>query len=182
MKRHPYIVRGLLLAAFLFSLQTGSAALNAYLELKLNGNDIAGDTTVVSIGGVDVSDHIECIAFNHEVFTSGASRATHGPIKFVKRVDKSSPLLYQGFGQNMNADVKFRFFRNNPDDGSTEHYYTITLQNARIASIRHWFPNTTDSVGASLPQMEEVSFTYQSITIIHEISATETTLDVSTAQ
>jgi len=180
MKRHPFIVCGLILIALLGSLQTGSTALNAYLELQLNGTAIAGDTTVVSMGGVDVSDHIECIAFNHEVFVTGtSSRRTHGPIKIVKRVDKSSPLLYMGFGQNQSAELTFRFFRLNPDEGTTEHYYTITLQNARIAGIRHWFPNTTDPAGANLPQMEEVSFIYQTITITHEIGGTEVTLNVA---
>ena len=60
----------------------------------------------------------------------------------------------------------------------TEHDHTITLTNVRISGIRHWFPNTTDTIGSFLPQMVEVNFTDQNITIKHELSGTETSMGV----
>jgi type VI secretion system Hcp family effector len=146
-----------------------TAAPNAYLELTLNGLDIEGEPLVSAMGGTDVSDQIECLAFNHEVFLSG-TRRTHGPIKFVKRVDKSSVLLMKGFDFNENGTARFRFFRQNATTGETEHFYTVELTNVRVSAIRTWFPNTLDPAAASYPYMEEVSLTYTGITITHEIA------------
>ncbi len=172
-------IRTVIVLAGLLVLQPCHGAFNSYLTLTLNGEDVAGESTLQEIGGVDVSGSIECVAFNHEVFASGGGRKTHGPVKIVKRVDKSSPLLYQGFDQNQTATAAFKFFRLNSDSGETEHHYTITLVNARISSIRHWFPNTLDPAGAALPQMEEISFIYQSIIITSETGSTEYQMDAN---
>lgn len=165
----------------LLFVQTSLGAFNAYLELTINGSAVDGESSLNNMGGIDVSRSIECIAFNHEMFATGDAKQNrvHGPIKFVKRVDKSSPQLYQGFNDNAPADATFRFFRTDPNSGVTQHYYTINLTNARITGIRHWFPNTTDTIGSFLPQMEEITFTYETITIIHELSSSETSITVT---
>ena len=79
----------LLLVISLLSLPLPArAALNAYAALQANGNEITGQTSVLTIGGVDVSDgHIECVAANHEIFRASAqtSALTHTSFKIVKR-------------------------------------------------------------------------------------------------
>ncbi|HAV64965.1 MAG TPA: type VI secretion system tube protein Hcp [Verrucomicrobiales bacterium] len=165
----------MLLGALLTGANAWSAQ-NAYLSLKANGADVAGESSVASVGGVIVQDHIECIAFNHEVFADG-SRRIHGPIKIVKRVDKSSPLLYKAFGNNEVIEGTFRFFRHNPDTSQLEHYFTIEIAQGHVSAIRHWFPNTADPASADYPQMEEISFTYATIYFAHEIAFTETSLN-----
>jgi type VI secretion system secreted protein Hcp len=181
MNRLLKLMPALALLSLLWLPPSAGAAMNAYLELELNGSDVIGESQVTAIGGIDVAGHLECIGFNHEMFLAGAARPTHGPVKFIKRVDAASPLLYLGWGNNQPGEATFRFFRKNSDDGTTEHYFTIRLEQVRIAGIRHWFPNTTDPVGAELPQMEEISLTYSNITVTHEIANTEATLNVNTA-
>lgn len=181
------LTKSMLLACALlgwFVLPAG-AALNVYLELTLNGIAIEGEPATVSVGGVDVSTHIECFAAEHEMFKSSSggvgSRIQHGPFKITKAVDKASPLLAQGLALNQTGSAKFRFFRNDPDTGETVHYYTVELKNVQIASIRTWSPSTKDPAALSLPYLEEIQFTYTEITIRHEVASTETVIDLTTS-
>jgi type VI secretion system Hcp family effector len=171
-KRALFAGRAVLLFLLLgFFVVPAHAAFNSYAQLTLNGSSLDGDTTIHSIGGIDVSSgHIECYAVNHEIYAGSSGRATHTPFKIIKRVDKASPNLYQALAQNQVVAGTIKHFRTNAEDGSTELYFTIELVGARVSAIRHWSPNTLDPVGAAYPHMEEVSFTYQSI-IITEVKA-----------
>jgi type VI secretion system secreted protein Hcp len=186
----PRLLAPLVLGAvFLCLLQTpASAALNAYAALVFNGTSIDGETTMNQIGEVDVSnDHVEIHAVNHEAFmaigSSGQTtgRLNHAPLKFVKRIDKSSPLIQQAMSQNHVVQGAFKFFRNNPDTGVVEHFYTIELQQARISGVRSWSPNNLDAAASTFPFMEEVSIIYNQIRFRHEIAGTEHVIDVNTS-
>lgn len=169
---------GLFLAFNVFA-PAAVGAENAYLELEANGEVIEGEPSRPEIGGMDVSTQIECLAFNHEVFRATGGQAVQGPVKIVKVVDKSSPLLYQALSQNQNITATFNFFQRDRDLGSIENHYRIELANARISGIRHWFPNRLDPASITYPQMEEISFTYQTITITHLNSGTTTVMSLT---
>lgn len=174
----------LLLSAVLVfgSIAPATAALNAYAELTLNGTALSGDTTMASIGGVDVSTgHIECFGVHHEMFKAAnhSAQTTHAPFKLIKRVDKASPLLYQALAQNQNVAGTIKYFRTSPEDGSTQLYFTITFSQARVNAIRHWSPNNLDAATSQYPQMEEVSISYNTITFTETLANVEAEISVN---
>jgi len=67
-------------------------------------------------------------------------------------------------------DVKFEFQRTNAN-GEEEIYYTITLTNARVASIHQFTNDELPAAGApkgksfDTMELEEVSFSFQKIEI-----------------
>lgn len=161
-------LRGAALTAFVLSAVAAIAAENVYLNLKANGSDIQGESTVTSMGR---ANSIECMAFEFavEINRTGATatgRRTYEPIRFVKRIDKSSPLLYKALTQNEVVEGKFRFFRPSPNDGTTQHFYTIEFKNGRIASVRNLVDNLARP---NLAPTEEVTIVFQSITWTYEI-------------
>lgn len=163
------LIRGAALTALFTFAALGFAAENVYLSLKANGNDIQGESTVTSQGRANT---IECMAFEFavEISRAGATatgRRTYEPIRFVKRIDKSTPLLYKALTQNEVVEGKFRFFRPSPTgDGTTQHFYTIEFKNGRIASVRNSVDNLSHPNQAPT---EEVTIVFQSITWTYEI-------------
>lgn len=76
----------------------------------------------------------------------------HKPITITKRIDRSTPLLYNAMVNNENlTNVAFLFYRTGRE-GLTEQYYTVELVNASISEIR---PAGRD--------VENISFCYQKI-------------------
>jgi type VI secretion system secreted protein Hcp len=139
-----------------------------HLWLKANGVDIQGDSTVTSMGRENT---IECLKFEHTVQTpreTGSGMATgkrvHSPITITKRYDRSTPLLYKALAQNEKIDATIKFYRPNPTgDGTTEQFFTIELKNGRISSIKSLLPYVLDPNTSMSPNLEEVSFVYQTI-------------------
>jgi len=109
-------------------------------------------------------------AFNHEVRIprdpqTGLStgKRIHNAYSVVKVFDKATPLLYQALctGEHLKT-VVLKWYRIDPT-GQEEHYFTHTLENAIIVSIRPWMLNCLDPKTESYTHMEEVSFTYAKI-------------------
>ena len=148
-------------------------AMNTYLFLEADGNAIQGDPLVQSVGGLEVEDSIEAMAFYHEVATATESttsstartsgRSSHGPISFVKRIDRSTPILLDAWANNRRIDGVIKFFRNNSDSGIVEKHYEITITNGRITSDRTEMMNNNFQEGAAVPVLERVSITYETI-------------------
>lgn len=140
-------------------------AMTVHLFLKANGQDIKGDSTIESL---DRADSIECLSFSDSVRTAreastgmATGERTYEPIRVVKRIDKSSPLLAKALCDNEVIEAEFRFYRPNPaGDGTTQHYFTIVIQQARIASITRVSPDVIDPASANTPASEEVSFVF----------------------
>lgn len=134
-----------------------------HLFLKANGQVIAGDSFPPE-AGKERQGSIELLGYEHSVITAreaGSGLATgrrqYQPLLIRKRIDKASPLLMKALSQNQVVEAELRFYRPNPTgDGTTEHYYTIKLTNARIASVEH-------ASDASSPPMEEVTFVFHTI-------------------
>jgi type VI secretion system secreted protein Hcp len=146
---------------------------NVYLFLKASGNDIPGDSTVSSDGR---ENSIECLEYRDAVMvpteaSSGlaAGRRSYEPIKILKRLDRSTPLIFKALCNNETIEATFRFFRPNPTgDGTSQHFFTVEIQQASISQIERVNPNTIQGVTATEPAYEEVSFVFGSIRTCYE--------------
>ena len=119
-----------------------------------NQGQIQGSCTAAGLEGT-----IGVIGFIHEVVSprdaaSGlpTGKRQHSPVTITKRIDKSTPLLYQSFVNNENmSDFVLRFYHKSYG-GTVRNYYEVRLTNARICGIKH-----LDT------EREQVSFVYQKI-------------------
>ena len=145
-----------------------------HLSLQIDGNDIEGESTIASL---DREGTIECVSFFYELNTpretaTGAltGRRQHGPLTFVKRIDKTTPLVLKALAQNEPISGIFRFYRPNPDGaGTEEHYYSILFENSFVATVRQEQSNILYPETAGLPVMERISFVFRDITWTYEI-------------
>ncbi len=148
------------------AVQASFAAETVHLTLVgKNQGWIKGESTQVSLGRENT---IECVAYTQMVVmepdpkTGAAGEVRdHFPITILKRLDKSSPLLYRAWRTGEPCTATFRFFRPNPTgDGTTQQYFTVVLRGARISGLRREVPNTFEPATSTLPVVERVSFTY----------------------
>ena len=156
-------------------------ALNTFASFTLAGTALAGDVTMSTIGGVDVSaDHIEIyeVKFGTRVGTEGqAHRASSHrrilPVRIMKRMDATTPTLYQGLKQNQRLDGDIKIFDNDPDSGETRHRFTVRLTQARILSIESCTPDAFDADESNRPAYEVVELVPHTIDYVDEINSTE---------
>jgi len=140
-------------------------AMTVHLYLTANGTKIDGDSTILSM---DREDSIECLSFEDSVRTAreassgmASGERTYEPLRVVKRIDKSSPLLAKALCDNEVIEATFKFFRPNPaGDGTTEQFFTVEIQEGRIASVVRVSPDTIDPASANAPPTEEVTFVF----------------------
>jgi type VI secretion system secreted protein Hcp len=137
----------------------------------------------ITEGACDIQsreDTCLCQALEHKVSIPSdrqtglpTGKRVHGPLKITKVFDKASPKIFQALvtGEQM-SDVVFKFYRIDPT-GIEQHYYTIKLANAIIVSVDPWVPNCLDPVKESFTHMEDVSFTYRTITWTWEVDGIE---------
>jgi type VI secretion system secreted protein Hcp len=148
------------------------AAQTVHIKLRINGTDIQGESTISSL---DRADTIEASSAGFNVFTptdsTGAStgRRVYRPFTVLKRIDKSTPLLFKALVQNELVDrLEAMYFR--PDtsgSGAEEKFMTIVLENGRISSIVQTSEDAIVAGQNAPPVMELVSFNFQSITITY---------------
>lgn len=119
-------------------------------------------------------------AFDHAVTIpsdpqTGAptGKRVHGPLTITKVFDKASPKLYQGLvsGEHM-TEVTINWYRISPS-GTEEHYFTHKLEDAIIVAMKPHMPNCLIPATSHLQHMEDVSFTYRSITWTWEVDGIE---------
>jgi type VI secretion system secreted protein Hcp len=166
MLRKSYIVVVLSLIAMFGA--SADAALNAYLTLKVNGDQIDGGVTQAGREG-----QMEIYGFSHTVVAprdaaSGlpTGKRQHLPVTITKPIDKATPLILQALVNNDVLEATLDFVRpdpNNPASGAEQHYYTIELTNANIAGIRQEMLNNKYTENSNLPVMEKITFTYQTV-------------------
>jgi type VI secretion system secreted protein Hcp len=172
--RHLVIAATLVVFSLAVPLQ---AAETVHLYLKINGADVRGESTQQSLGR---ADSIECVYYEHSIATASsqsavasekgtiAGRPQYKPITIRKRIDKSSPLLIQAIAQGQAVEGTFKFFRPNPTgDGTTEQFYTVEFKGGHVDSVKQYVPDTIDPKTASDPPMEEVTFSYSSVTFTY---------------
>jgi type VI secretion system secreted protein Hcp len=159
------------------------AAETVHLYLKINGAAVKGESTQSSLGR---QDSIECIYYEHSIgsasIAAGANREVargaprYNPIVIRKRIDKSSPLLIKAISDNQPVEGIFKFFRPNPTgDGTTQQFYTVRFEGGHVDSIKQYVPDTIDPATASDPPMEEVTFSYSSVSFTYTDGGTTST-------
>jgi type VI secretion system secreted protein Hcp len=147
---------------------------NVYLWLKANGTDIESDSTLgirEKIGSDDVAKAIECLTFTAGVNSAreagtamSTGTRTHDTMVITKRMDRSSPLIAKALCNNEAIECIFKFYRPNPTgDGTTQHFYTIELKQARVAFVRKAVQDTLDTATLGRPPTEEIGFAVHTI-------------------
>lgn len=168
MKFHKVLLAVVVLGvALLFIGDYGWAASPAYVEIQgeVQG-DIQGSCTLQGREG-----NIVAYSFGHNIASprdpaSGlpTGNRQHSPLKILKEIDQSSPLLYRALCNNERLNkVKIKFYRINPKTRLEELYFTIELENAAIAGMTPSFPTAFLSQNESYHHMETVAFVYQKI-------------------
>lgn len=148
-------------------------AMTVHLKLKANGEDIQGESMVTTLGREDT---IECFSFIYgvqsasETFSGTASGTrNYEPITIVKRIDKSTPRLWQALCQNHTVEGRFEFFRPSPaGDGTTEHFYTVEIAEGRVAGIDFSSPDAMGGAGQTEPPIEVIRFVYNNMIQTYE--------------
>ena len=150
-------------------------ALNGYLTVEgdRQGN-IEGDSQRSGYEGM-----MEIHGWSHEVSSPRdaatglpTGRRQHKPLTVTKPVDKASPLLMGALTTNENlSSVVLRCVAPSAD-GSEEQYYTIELVNATVSNIRQEQLNNKYPENMPHEVREHVSFAYQRIVWVHEVSST----------
>jgi len=142
-----------------------------HLFLTLNGEDVEGESSVASLGR---ENSIECYQFTYQVKSprdpasgQATGKRQHDPIVIVKRIDKSSPRLIKGLTRNEVAAGILKFYRPDPADGATEQFYTIEFKEGRVAGVREFVLDILDPAMATRPPLEEITFTFRSISWTH---------------
>ncbi|MFH1143579.1 MAG: type VI secretion system tube protein TssD [Candidatus Eisenbacteria bacterium] len=149
-----------------------------HLFLKSAGTAVEGDSTILSMGR---EGSIECLSFEDSVRTArerssgmASGERTYEPVRIVKRIDRSSPLLAKALCNNEVIEGLFKFYRPSPTgDGTTEQFFTVEIKKGRIASITRVSPDTIDPASASSPPTEEVTFVFGYIRWCYEPGGVE---------
>lgn len=128
------------------------------MHLSLNGVNqgaIHGSCTVPGRENtIVVTDYSHQVYIPRDVHTGlPTGQRIHGPLTITKYTDKATPKMMQALvtGERMSV-FELRYYRQ-LSDGSVQHYYTITLENAIIVDYEGKGPN-----------VEEFSFMYSKIT------------------
>ena len=116
-------------------------------------------------------DTIEVLEFDHCVYLpidrdDGTISGTrkHGAITVHKAFDKSSAELFKKVctGGTVNT-IEIKWYQTT-DAGVEEEYFSHTLENCRISSVRSYMHNVKDPTKETFVHQEEVSIRYEKIT------------------
>lgn len=141
-------------------------ALGGYLTLTgTKHGPIVGSVTQKGREG-----SIEVVSFFHEIVAprdpaSGrpTGKRMHKPFSITKPVDRSTPLLNDVLTNNENlTEVLLKLYRPTPT-GVEKLAFTVRLVNATISGIQLRMLNNRQQRYSRMPELEEVSFTYQRI-------------------
>jgi type VI secretion system secreted protein Hcp len=147
------------------------AELNAYMTVRgQHQGEIKGSAVQKGREG-----KIVVIAVDHSLVapTDAASgmatgRLQHKPLLISKEVDRASIGLHNALINNERlSEVSLQFWQPQMRGGlggSEAMYYSITLKNARVVSLRHVMPNNRDPALATRAAYEEVGLLYENIT------------------
>jgi type VI secretion system secreted protein Hcp len=137
--------------------------LPAYMDL---GSDIPGS---VQVKGRE--NQVEVLGFSHHVYMpsdvkDGTATGTrrHNSIRILKNFDKSSPKLYEYLCNGKKIPKIVIHWYMIDEMGQEKEYFTHTLENARIVSMKPWMPNVDDKATENYKHMEDVEIRYEKIT------------------
>lgn len=91
----------------------------------------------------------------------GRAEPEHGGLKILKPLDTASPLLAEACAKKKKvAKVDVEFTRDNPTDGATETYYSVSLEECRVVHVRPAM-GEDPAIAREYPHTEEVTFAYR---------------------
>ncbi|MBL8752716.1 MAG: type VI secretion system tube protein Hcp [Planctomycetes bacterium] len=156
-----------------------------YAILKLVGEnlgEVKGSARGASDSDSERKGKIVVLAYDHTVTAEATDKTdlggkagtpsdkrTHGLFTITKQVDRASPTLQKAAGTGeVFPTFVMQCFRVPPAGGGPkgvreEGHWKVVLKNARIASIKTYMLNVRVPKNSSLPEMEEVAFTYETI-------------------
>ena len=167
---------GVLLAAIALLLVAATPLMAAdNTSIRIEGETqgwIQGDSTISSL---DRENHIEGIEYHHLMeIPGGGTQINHQTVILTKRLDRSTPSLLRAMDNNEVLTVQIRFFRPDPQGGgTTQHYYTVLLEDARLISIEPLHGRTDLPDTANLAVTERLRFSYGRITYTWEPNGNE---------
>ena len=165
---------GLLIAMAVWLLRgSADAAQTVHLTLTVDGNAIEGESTIISLGRENT---IECSSFSYSISTPRESatgaltgRRQHRPVKIIKRIDKSDPLLFKALAlEEPVTEAVFRHYRPGAAGGAEEQFLTITLAGGFVSGYRLLSEDAVMGGPSAPPTMSEVEFVFQDFTITYE--------------
>jgi hypothetical protein len=162
-----------LLATLLLTLAASShAALNAYLQLTLEGETtpLTGDVTLSQIGGVDVTTgYIEIYETNLAIFSKG----TVEPLVFLKRLDQTTPTLARALVEGIGVSGSLLIFDNDPDSGETRLRFTVSFDEGDLEQSAIQQPDGFEPSVSNRPVLESIRIKPGSLKLTDEINMTE---------
>ena len=133
-----------------------------------------------SIGAFEKADHDEeayVLSLEHNVTLPTDDRTgqvtghpRHKYLRVKKFIDRSSPLLAGALVNPTDLEIEFEFYRQGSN--GSEHFYTITLEGAKIVDIRTDSPDIMDRENDNKVASEFITFSYSKIDWEHEICST----------
>jgi type VI secretion system secreted protein Hcp len=136
---------------------------NAHLTLKINGTAVAGESTSLSDGSIElhsVSWGVSC-AVDWQL-GSYTGRREYSAVSATKRICKATPLLFKALTTNQIVEGTIKFFRPTAaGDAVSENYYTLDFKAGRIESI-------SQGVGGSEVPTETIGFAFRSFTMTYD--------------
>jgi type VI secretion system secreted protein Hcp len=156
-----------------------------YLWLEIEGTPIKGE---VGRGAPVPAGSIECFSFhyglNHPVgpLIIGSSLAgspvqnrVHEPVRFHKRINKSTPHLLAALCERSPVTkAEFRFFRPDPTGlRGDQHYFTVELEEGFVCQVQQISEEATMAARKDAQAIEEVSLIFHRIKWRDEIDGSE---------
>ncbi|MCA9693908.1 MAG: type VI secretion system tube protein TssD [Nannocystaceae bacterium] len=155
-------------------------AQTVHAHLTANGKAVEGESTITTLGR---EGSIECVEFEDRSVVE-VNQATgrplgqrqHQPLRIVKRIDQSSPILAQAMCKNEVIAGSFDFYRPHPEgDGTEQKFFTVEVEGGYITEIRRHSPDCSNPAQTRAEPSEEVRLTYHTITwTFHEGGKTYT--------
>ncbi|MBX3246775.1 MAG: type VI secretion system tube protein Hcp [Myxococcales bacterium] len=152
--------------------------ISVFLHLETDQGKIDGDSSIATIAGLDVSKDIECLSYEEALSVGYDSRSgtptgdrTFDPIRVTKWVDRASPVLANAATTSAPCKAELKFFRPVPRGAGLEHFFQVTLEDARVSRIRRFVPEGEQTA----PVKEAVEIVFGKITWKHMTASTEHT-------
>jgi type VI secretion system secreted protein Hcp len=154
-----------------------------YAAFTIDGEELTGETTLASIGDVDVSSgHVEIYELNfgaeralREGSKSGRTVGRHElmPLRLVKRCDRTTPLLYQALSRGQRLDGEIKLFDAHPDTGEIHQHFAVTLEQARLVAMTTTSPDVFNPEDSNRPVYDFVELVSRTITYADLVHGTE---------
>lgn len=149
-------------------------AQTVYLTLTVGGVELEGSSIATTL---DREGTIPCLSYYDGLkLADGLERTTtrHAfePIVCTKVLDQTSPRLWQALQSGERVTGEFRFFQND-GRGVERHFYTVSIEDAAVASINTISTNGPDPFAPAARIFEEVTFIYRSIVRTFEATGAE---------